>query len=217
MRLFYRTASNILKRRNLEDRLGNGNQNKALESFFSLRTAATFFAALLSTYMFFTLFQIDWASITDTLGSLDIGKYFIALISYYASFLFRGMRWKIIANNASQTEKLGAHSSKVPNKIPIGMTNLRSTTLILCGWFVNSLIWLRLGDAYRAYCLGVISKLGFPWALGTLVAERVLDMVIIFVEILYFLIIFFNSCILFSMKLLILNLFFIFDILKTKL
>ena len=183
MRWFYRIIFRIFKRRNLEDQFQDGNQ--ALGSFFSFRTAATFSAACLVIYIFFRFFQIDWASITETLKSVHVGKYFIAFIAYYVSFLFRGMRWKVIAQNASQAEEV-----EVNSPIVTGMTNLRSTALILCGWFVNSLMWFRLGDAYRAYCLGVISKLGFPWALGTLVAERLLDMAIVFVAILFSLMMF---------------------------
>ena len=49
--------------------------------------------------------------------------------------------------------------------------------LILIGWFVNSITWLRLGDAYRAHAFAEDSNSSFSWSLGTVLAERVLDMV----------------------------------------
>ena len=49
--------------------------------------------------------------------------------------------------------------------------------LIVIGWFVNSVAWLRLGDAYRAYAYSEDSGASFSWSLGTLLAERLLDMV----------------------------------------
>ncbi len=189
MRLFHRINSRILKKKNLEDHFWNGSQNKALESFFSFIAAAIFLIGFLAIYIFFRFFHIDWDSAIDTLRSLHIGNYIVALITYYLSFLFRGMRWKIIARNASQADYAEVHSIR-PSPVISGFTNFRSTILVLCGWFVNSLIWLRLGDAYRAHRLGIISKLGFSWALGTLVAERVLDMAIVFVVILFSLIMF---------------------------
>ncbi|MED5410386.1 MAG: hypothetical protein VX982_01545, partial [Chloroflexota bacterium] len=100
MRFFYSITSRILKKKNLEDRFQNGNQNQALGSFLSFRTAAIFLVAFLAMYALFRFFQIDWDSVIDALRSLHIGNYIIALISYYLSFLFRGMRWKIIAHNA---------------------------------------------------------------------------------------------------------------------
>ena len=190
MRLLHRIISKILKKKNLEDRFWNGNQNQALGSFLSFRTAAIFLVAFLSIYAFFKFFQIDWDSVIDALRSLHIGNYIVALISYYLSFLFRGMRWNIIAHNAFVADESEVHGLGRCNPVISGFTNFRSTLLVLCGWFVNSLIWLRLGDAYRAYRLGIISKLGFSWALGTLVAERVLDMAIVFVAILFSLIMF---------------------------
>lgn len=190
MRFFYSITSRILKKKNLEDRFQNGNQNQALGSFLSFRTAAIFLVAFLAMYALFRFFQIDWDSVIDALRSLHIGNYIIALISYYLSFLFRGMRWKIIAHNAFEADESKVNSLGRCHSVISGFTNFRSTLLVLCGWFVNSLIWLRLGDAYRAYRLGIISKLGFPWALGTLVAERVLDMAIVFVAILFSLIMF---------------------------
>ena len=47
--------------------------------------------------------------------------------------------------------------------------------LILIGWFVNSIAWLRLGDAYRAYALSEDSDKKFSWSLGTVFAERMVD------------------------------------------
>ena len=45
------------------------------------------------------------------------------------------------------------------------------------GWFVNTIAWLRLGDAYRAWVFSKDTKGGFYWGLGTLLAERMLDMI----------------------------------------
>ena len=47
--------------------------------------------------------------------------------------------------------------------------------LIVIGWFVNSVAWLRLGDAYRAYAFSQDSRSSFSKSLGTILAERALD------------------------------------------
>ena len=69
-----------------------------------------------------------------------------------------------------------AESSSDETKVP---STLHTSQLIVIGWFVNSVTWLRMGDAYRAYAFAADSKSSFSWSLGTLLAERVMDMVIV--------------------------------------
>ena len=183
MKLIHRIISRVFKTRDLAKR--SPRNNHTLEPFFSYRTASIFLIAFLTIYVCFRFFHIDWGLVAGTLKSLNTWNYLAALIAYYFSFIFRGIRWRLIARNASELDDYELNDLKGHTPLLEGFTNFRSTILVLCGWFVNSLIWLRLGDAYRAYCLGIVSKLGFPWALGTLVAERVLDMAIVFVAILF--------------------------------
>ena len=112
-------------------------------------------------------FDLDWGETWQSIRSIDPWLFGFAIIAYYASFVFRGARWRILARNAE---------SRRPE-----ITRLPSTTstsmLIVIGWFVNSVAWLRLGDAYRAYAFSEDSGASFSWSLGTLLAERLLDMV----------------------------------------
>ena len=94
-----------------------------------------------------------------------------AIGTYYASFWFRGMRWQLLARNTGALTEAG---SRVPSA-------LKASQLILIGWFVNSIMWLRLGDAYRAYLFAQQSKSSFSWSLGTIVAERIVDIATILV------------------------------------
>ena len=80
------------------------------------------------------------------------------------------MRWRILAQNAASGAGPG----------PDFPSWLRFAQLISVGWFVNGIAPLRLGDAYRSYALAADSRRSFPWSLGTIVAERVMDMAIIF-------------------------------------
>ena len=168
----------LLKKNELESDFA-GKQNRIFGTVSSIQTGLTLVGAIFLIYFSFKVFRVDWASTLDTFKTLDVAKYFIAFIAYYLSFLFRGLRWKIISFNASVLDRSSDCDS---------MSNHASTfhysVLVLSGWFVNSVAWLRLGDVYRAYCLGVISKLGFSWGIGTLVAERFLDMIIVFTMIL---------------------------------
>ena len=47
------------------------------------------------------------------------------------------------------------------------------------GWFANSVAFLRLGDAYRGWAMSRESGAGFAPSLGTVLAERIQDMVVV--------------------------------------
>ena len=173
--LFFRRLS---KKNDLESDFA-GKQNRIFGTVLSVRTGFTFLGAIFLIYFSFKVFRVDWTSALDAFKTMDVAKYFIAFIAYYLSFLFRGLRWKIISFNSSALDRSSGCDSILNHS-----SSFQYSALVLSGWFVNSVAWLRLGDVYRAYCLGVISKLGFSWGIGTLVAERFLDMIIVFTMIL---------------------------------
>ncbi len=90
------------------------------------------------------------------------------LVAYYVNFPMRGIRWRILIENA-QTE--------TDNPVPLPSRRAFSE-IILLGWFMNAVAWLRMGDPYRAY---LVSRQhddhSYPRVLGTVLAERVLDVV----------------------------------------
>ena len=136
----------------------------------SLPTLLFFAVAAASIYFLSTRFDLDWAKTWDNVRTLNPWLYILAFASYYLSFLFRGLRWRVLARNSAAYAKQDIALPSV----------LRSSQLIIAGWFVNSITWLRLGDAYRAYAFSERSGGGFSWSLGTVFAERVMDMAAVF-------------------------------------
>lgn len=110
-------------------------------------------------------FDLDWEATWATIRGINIWLYLAAIGTYYASFWFRGMRWQLLARNTGALTQEGGQVPSTP----------RTAQFILIGWFVNSVMWFRLGDAYRAYLFGQESKGTFSWSLGTVVAERITD------------------------------------------
>ena len=137
--------------------------------FFSIPTLLSFGVAAVLMFLLATRFNLDWSATWDNVRKMNPGLYLLAILMYYLSFAFRGLRWQILARNAGI-------SSSPEAKIP---SALHCSRLILAGWFVNSITWLRLGDAYRAYAFAEDSRSGFSWSLGTVLAERVIDMSIV--------------------------------------
>ncbi|MCH8207178.1 MAG: flippase-like domain-containing protein [Chloroflexi bacterium] len=136
---------------------------------FSVPTLLSFVIAMGVIALLATRVDLDWGATWDTVRGMNPWLYVLGFLLYYASFVFRGMRWRLLAINA------GLRSSP-DARLP---STLQCSQLILIGWFINSIAGLRLGDAYRTYAFSEDSKGGFSWSLGTVLAERALDMVLI--------------------------------------
>ena len=142
-----------------------------LSRIFSLPTVISF-AIAVSVIIFLTFrFDLDWGTTWLNIKNVNLWVYILGFIFYYSSFLFRGFRWRILAHNASLDKE---PSVKIPS-------TLQCSQFILLGWFVNTVTWFRLGDAYRAYEFSRESRSNLPGVIGTVVAERVLDMVTVFI------------------------------------
>ena len=141
----------------------------------SFPTLMSFLIGGVLIYFLSSRFNLDWSQMFSHIKEMNIFSYVCALFLYYVSFVFRGVRWRVLGLNASR--KLVGNSELSFRTPPIYECSL----LILNGWFVNSIAWLRMGDAYRAYAFGSRTRAGFSWSLGTIFAERVLDMSTVFV------------------------------------
>ena len=138
--------------------------------FFSVPTLLSFGIAVTLIVFLATRFDLDWSATWTSVRSMNPWFYLMAFIMYYLSFAFRGARWRILARNAGVGSSPGTRLPSIP----------QCSRLIIIGWFVNSIIWLRLGDAYRAYAFSEDSKSSFSRSLGTVLAERVVDMATVF-------------------------------------
>ena len=141
---------------------------------FSLPTLLSFVIVVCLFYFLTSRFDLDWAETGSNIKRLNPLTYVGAFLIYYSSFLFRGLRWRYLGLNAWEDRDELTQDSSRNRSLP---SFVNCSLLILCGWFVNSIAWLRMGDAYRAYAFGSESGKGFSWSLGTILAERVLDMV----------------------------------------
>ena len=133
---------------------------------FSLPSLLMFAIFAAFVYFLLTQFHPDWGATFETIAGMNIWFYLLAFAVYYATFILRGQRWRMLAQNTGELETLPR------GNLP---TVRSSSTYILIGWFVNSITWLRMGDGYRAWLFARGSGGSFSWSLGTVLAERVLD------------------------------------------
>lgn len=118
----------------------------------------------------------EWDEFASNLTGLNIAYYLLAAVMYYASFWVRGLRWRSLFITVQERTETIDTSDKTQTP-----TRLTMTGLILSGWFVNSVMLFRLGDAYRSWALAQRSNIGISAGLGTVFAERVQDMALVLV------------------------------------
>ncbi len=114
--------------------------------------------------------DVDPASIWGTMRQADLHLYLTALVVFYLTFVFRSLRWQKLLRNVGFDASGGVTLPRL----------LRLAEIILESWFVNCLVPARLGDAYRAYLLKHDAGVSFSKTFGTVLAERILDLVVLF-------------------------------------
>ena len=138
---------------------------------FSVPTLVSFAIAAVFLIFLVTRFNLDWESTWDKLRASNPFLYGAAFASYYFGFFLRGLRWRIMLTDAREQ---GTSPSTLPSPLACGR-------YVFLGWFANAVTWFRLGDAYRAYVFTEDTGYSFSRTMGTILAERVLDVITVFV------------------------------------
>ncbi len=132
----------------------------SLPAIISVALAALFLVFVI------TRFDVDLGSTWDRVKGANPWYLVLAFVVHYSTFIFRGIRWRLLLQNVA------APGASVPGV-------LYCSQLVLLGWFANSVSWLRLGDAYRAYLYRDEQNGSFSRTIGTILAERSLDTVLV--------------------------------------
>ncbi len=154
----------------------DGEENATQQRFESLRRSVLSLPAIISVlvaagFLLFLVTRFD-VDIRDTWRQVQSANPWLLVAAFavhYTTFFFRGARWRLLLEHSARTS---GDSEPVPGL-------LFCSRAVLLGWFVNSIGWLRLGDAYRAYLYREEHNAAFSGAIGTVLAERVLDVVLV--------------------------------------
>ncbi|MBI2908850.1 MAG: flippase-like domain-containing protein [Chloroflexi bacterium] len=149
----------------------NGTEVSLSGRVLNLKTLVSFAIAFAIIIFVFTKLDVDVGSIAQNAWRSNKVYFIMAVVVYYAGFWLRGARWRILLQNSRAADTTGAH---LPSSFRLG-------EMILLNWFANCVMPARLGDAYRGYLLKRNAKVSFSVAMGTIVAERMLDMIVLFV------------------------------------
>ncbi len=105
------------------------------------------------------------------LAMRNANVYFVlaAFVVYYLSFPIRTFRWRMLLENIGYTKENGIQLPKFWKLLEI----------IYVSWFANVIVPAKLGDLYRAYLLRREAGLPASRTFGTVLAERLLDLIVL--------------------------------------
>jgi uncharacterized protein (TIRG00374 family) len=141
------------------------------ERLLNTRTLVSFALAFAIIVFVFTKVDIDPRAIWAQMRQVNPWLYLLAFVSYFGTFPLRALRWRILLQNADFPIAEGRRTwASLP----------AMTEYIGLSWFANCVVPAKLGDAYRGYLLKHNGNVSFSRTLGTIVAERLLDMIMLF-------------------------------------
>jgi len=107
--------------------------------------------------------NVDWGDAARVLGTANPYLVLIALAANYATFPLRSWRWAMLLRQGG------------------ALVTWRDLLKILfIGWFVNSVVPAKLGDLYRSYLVKRRFRISLSRTVGVVVAERLLDLMVVF-------------------------------------
>ncbi|HUQ41435.1 MAG TPA: lysylphosphatidylglycerol synthase transmembrane domain-containing protein [Candidatus Limnocylindrales bacterium] len=108
--------------------------------------------------------NVDWTEAARALGRANPYFVLLALVVYYSTFPLRAWRWARLIRESGTD---------------IYWRDL--LRILFLGWFVNSVVPAKLGDLYRSYLVKQRFGISLSRTVGVVVAERLLDILVVFV------------------------------------
>jgi len=134
------------------------------------RNVASFLLALAVLYLVYRSFSgLDWREAWASVRGADAWLFALAFAVFYVTFPLRALRWKALLANVGYDAAAGR-----PMPSTFGLIRIMYTS-----WFANCVTVARLGDVYRGYLLKKAAGVSFAVTLGTLLAEQLLDLLVL--------------------------------------
>jgi uncharacterized protein (TIRG00374 family) len=133
------------------------------------RTIVPLLIVVVAIAFFVQKLHIDPQKTWAAMRSANIIFLLAAFGIYYLSFPLRSVRWRILLENVGFTKANGVELPKF----------WKLTEIIFISWFANAIVPAKLGDLYRAYLLRQESGVSATRTFGTVMAERLLDLIVL--------------------------------------
>ncbi len=109
--------------------------------------------------------QKTWQAISNA----NLFFFLAAFLVYYLSFGLRALRWRSLLENVGYRKDAGISLPKF----------WRLTEIVYLSFFANAIVPAKLGDLYRAYLLRQDIGVSTTRSFATVLAERLLDLIIL--------------------------------------
>ena len=140
--------------------------------FLNIRTLLSFLIGLAILAFVLSRIDVNVADIRARLAQTQLPLFLAALLLYYVTFPIRALRWQQLLKNVGYASDNG-NGTRMPRMFGLA-------EIVLLSWFANCIVPAKLGDAYRAYLLKSNAGVSFSKTFGTILAERIIDMLLLF-------------------------------------
>src|SRR5215213_8822808 len=131
----------------------------------SPQTLVSFGIAIAVLWFVVSRLEIDPIAIWAQIRRANLWLLAVAFLLWYGAFFVRGWRWGYMLDSAGFNETHGFRPPATPGLAQI----------VVLAYFANSIVPAKLGDAYRGYLLKRESGVPFSAGFGTILAERLVD------------------------------------------
>ena len=147
--------------------------------FLNVRTLLSFAIGLAVLAFMLSRVDVNVAEIRGRLAQTSLPLFLAAVVLYYLTFPIRALRWQQLLANVGYANDDGASTQAGPGRRIRLPSVVGLAEIVLLSWFANCVVPAKLGDAYRAYLLKSASGVSFSKTFGTILAERIIDMLLL--------------------------------------
>jgi len=137
--------------------------------FFNWRTLLPLVIVVIALIVFAWKSNINPQETWQAIKSANLIFFCVAFTIYYLSFGLRALRWRLLLENVGFTRENGIQLPKFWKLVEI----------IYISFFANAVVPAKLGDLYRAYLLRQEIGVSTTRSFGTVLAERLLDLIVL--------------------------------------
>ncbi len=139
--------------------------------FMKPHTLISFGIAVLIILLIVNRLDINVSAVWANIRQANPWYFMSAVVIYYATFVARTFRWRYMLSQAGINE---ANGYPIPS-------NPRLFEILMLSWFANCIVPAKLGDGYRSYLLKRDCGAPVSATLGTILAERLTDLSVLFI------------------------------------
>ena len=139
------------------------------ERFRRPQTLVSFLFALVIVVFLVMRLDIDPGEVWQQIRSANLFLFGAGLLVFYGGFGLRVLRWRMMLTRAGLTPQRDVY-------LP---SNAGMLEILLLSWFANCVVPAKLGDVYRGFLLKRRSDAPFTTTMGTIAAERLIDLVVL--------------------------------------